>query len=271
MKIQELEKELNITRSNIRFYEKQGLINPPRKENGYREYNEDDIAKLKKIIIFRKLGISVADIKNIFDGSLSLQTAIDNNIDRLHKEIDELTGAIEVCEQIREDNSEEKDFPQEHFWNVINSRENKGEKFNEIIKDYLKDEIDNFYDYVEMFSFINLKRINEKIGLVGSIIVFILICVGFALYNCFIVSDFSLSNFVFCFFIPIIGYLVAMIVGFPLWLLARYLKRKHPKAAKVFEVVATIFGVLFIFGWLYHLASPLIGLTKFFLTEFVFH
>ena len=100
MKIQELEKELNITRSNIRFYEKEGLINPPRKENGYREYSEDDIAKLKKIIIFRKLGISVADIKSIFDGTLSLQTAIDNNIDRLNKEIEELNGLIEVCEHI---------------------------------------------------------------------------------------------------------------------------------------------------------------------------
>ena len=67
MRIQELEKELNITRSNIRFYEKEGLISPPRKENGYREYTDDDIAQLKKIIIFRKLGIAVADIKDIFD------------------------------------------------------------------------------------------------------------------------------------------------------------------------------------------------------------
>ena len=144
MRIQELEKELNITRSNIRFYEKEGLISPPQKENGYREYSEDDIAKLKKIIIFRKLGITVADIKSIFDGTLPLQTAIDNNIDRLHKEIEELNGAIEVCEQIKEDNSDEKDFPQEHFWNVINNREKQGEKFNEIFKDYLEIELDMF-------------------------------------------------------------------------------------------------------------------------------
>ena len=144
MKIQELEKELNITRSNIRFYEKEGLINPPRKENGYREYSEDDIAKLKKIIIFRKLGISVADIKSIFDGTLSLQTAIDNNIDRLHKEIEELNGAIEVCEQIKEETCEEKDFPQDHFWNEINNREKQGEKFNEIFKDYIEFEKEMF-------------------------------------------------------------------------------------------------------------------------------
>ena len=72
MKINELEKELNISRANIRFYEKEGLLNPTRKENGYREYSEKDIAVLKKIIIYRKLGISIQDIRGIFDGTVVL-------------------------------------------------------------------------------------------------------------------------------------------------------------------------------------------------------
>ena len=76
---------MNITRANIRFYEKEGLINPIRKENGYRDYSDEDIAQLKKVIIFRKLNISVSDIKNIFDGNLSLQTALENNFYNLYK------------------------------------------------------------------------------------------------------------------------------------------------------------------------------------------
>ena len=51
MKIKELENILSITRSNIRFYEKQGLFSPERKDNNYREYTERDIDLLKKIII----------------------------------------------------------------------------------------------------------------------------------------------------------------------------------------------------------------------------
>lgn len=270
MKIQELEKELNITRSNIRFYEKEGLINPPRKENGYREYSEEDIAKLKKIIIFRKLGISVADIKSIFDGTLSLQVAIDNNIDRLHKEIEELNGAIEVCEQIKEETCEEKDFPQDHFWNVINNREKQGEKFKNTINDYVKEEIDGLSDYIETFTFISLKKVKERFGLAGSVIAFILICIGFALFRCLLIHDFSSLQFAAGFSVPIISYVVGSIVGFPLWLLARYLKNNHPKAAKALEIVAKIVGVLLIIAWLYRIVSPLIGLTKFFLTEFVF-
>ena len=52
MKIHELENELNISRANIRFYEKEGLLTPARKENGYRDYSDDDIAVLKKIIVY---------------------------------------------------------------------------------------------------------------------------------------------------------------------------------------------------------------------------
>ena len=63
MNVQDVEKALGITRANIRFYEREGLLSPDRKENGYRDYTNDDIVRLKKIIIFRKLGLSVADIK----------------------------------------------------------------------------------------------------------------------------------------------------------------------------------------------------------------
>ena len=43
MNVQDVEKELNITRANIRFYEKEGLINPIRKENGYLPHYNLDI------------------------------------------------------------------------------------------------------------------------------------------------------------------------------------------------------------------------------------
>ncbi len=57
MKIKELETVLSISRSNIRFYEKQGLFSPERKDNNYREYTEQDIEALKKIIVLRKWGL----------------------------------------------------------------------------------------------------------------------------------------------------------------------------------------------------------------------
>lgn len=233
MKIQELEKELNITRSNIRFYEKEGLISPPRKENGYREYSEDDIAKLKKIIIFRKLGISVADIKNIFEGTLPLQTAIDNNIDRLHKEIKELNGAIEVCEQIKEDNSDEKDFPQDHFWNVINNRENDGEEFNNIFNDYL--EFEKFV-FFHLFGF-NFDKIKAKHGIKGIIIMPVLLCLTSGA-----VKVIWQGSFWEGFIKPFVLFAAATIIFAPIY----YFGKRNPKLVTVYLTVLVIIIGLFL-------------------------
>lgn len=57
MNIKEVEKQLSVSRSIIRFYEKEGLLKPERKENNYRDYSEQDIAALKKILVLRKLGL----------------------------------------------------------------------------------------------------------------------------------------------------------------------------------------------------------------------
>lgn len=68
MTIKELEQELEIPRATIRFYEKENLISPKRGDNSYREYSNEDVVTLKKIIILRKIGLSVSDIKNFLEG-----------------------------------------------------------------------------------------------------------------------------------------------------------------------------------------------------------
>ena len=43
MTIRELEQKSGLERANIRFYEKEKLLNPVRRENGYRDYSEEDL------------------------------------------------------------------------------------------------------------------------------------------------------------------------------------------------------------------------------------
>ena len=46
MKIKEVEALVGIKKTNIRFYEREGLLNPERsEENNYREYSEEDVRK----------------------------------------------------------------------------------------------------------------------------------------------------------------------------------------------------------------------------------
>ena len=58
MTIKEVEEQTGLARSNIRFYEKEGLIEPLRNENnGYRDYTEKNIEDIKKIAYLRTLGV----------------------------------------------------------------------------------------------------------------------------------------------------------------------------------------------------------------------
>lgn len=83
MTIKEVEQILKIPRATVRFYEKEGLINPSREGNGYRDYSDQDVDKLRKIVILRKIGMSVEDINDIFDGAKSINEVLDANIIKL--------------------------------------------------------------------------------------------------------------------------------------------------------------------------------------------
>ncbi len=135
MKINEVEAQLGITKANLRFYEKQGLLSPQRSENGYRDYSEADIARLKDIIILRKLNIPVQQIEDILDGALPLQEAMEDNISNLQKEIQRLSGSLALCRQLKEENSAALDT--QRYWQLIQEKEKQGFQFQSLARDYL--------------------------------------------------------------------------------------------------------------------------------------
>lgn len=63
MKLGEVVEQVGLSRRAIKFYEEQGLFEVKRDRNGYRNYTEQDILLLKEISAYRKLGISLSDIK----------------------------------------------------------------------------------------------------------------------------------------------------------------------------------------------------------------
>lgn len=65
MKLNEVTKHIEISKRAIKYYEEQGFLHVARDENGYRNYSEDNILQLKEIVLYRKLGISLSDIKRL--------------------------------------------------------------------------------------------------------------------------------------------------------------------------------------------------------------
>lgn len=135
MTIKEVENELGITRTTIRFYEKNGLINPSRGENSYRTYSENDVSELRRIIILRKLGISVEEISKLLKGDTKLTDVLSDNLEKLNEQLKELTGAINMCKKLKEDGISMAALNQITYWENIEQEEKKGNLFMSIAED----------------------------------------------------------------------------------------------------------------------------------------
>lgn len=62
MRIAELARRAGIAASAVRWYESQGVIpEAPRRANGYREYDEVDLARLRLVVSLRRLGLGPED------------------------------------------------------------------------------------------------------------------------------------------------------------------------------------------------------------------
>ena len=87
MLIRDLENKTGLERATIRFYEKEGLITPERRENGYRTYSKEDCDTLLKIKLLRQLGMPLDTIKSLQRGSTDFSTALDEQIMFLESQI----------------------------------------------------------------------------------------------------------------------------------------------------------------------------------------
>lgn len=106
MTIKDVEERTGLSRSNIRFYEKEKLIEPSRNEsNGYRDYSENDVENIKKIAYLRTLGISVEDIRNIISEKVTLQEMLEKQKEVLKNQITDLNKAKLMCEKMLDEES----------------------------------------------------------------------------------------------------------------------------------------------------------------------
>lgn len=63
MKINEVCKLTGLTKKAIEYYQIKKLISPIVGENGYRDFTEEDVERLKTIAILKKLDLSIDEIK----------------------------------------------------------------------------------------------------------------------------------------------------------------------------------------------------------------
>lgn len=69
MKISDAARAVGCSCRAIKLYEEKGLMpGVARADNSYREYTQEDVRRLHEICAYRKLGISIGDIRRLLDG-----------------------------------------------------------------------------------------------------------------------------------------------------------------------------------------------------------
>lgn len=100
--INQVEKLTGVSKRNIRFYEKEGLLLPKRdSENGYRVYDETDIWRIKVIKMLRMLDMPLEEIKKVLEEDRPLSEAVENQQAELERKAKELQAAIHFCEELK--------------------------------------------------------------------------------------------------------------------------------------------------------------------------
>lgn len=116
VRIGDMAKKFGVTLRTLRFYEDKGLLNPKR-EGSTRLYTRRDRARLKLILLGRKVGFSLRDVKQMIDlydptgtNAKQLRLTIDKSekqLGRLQKQrqlldeaIGELTNHMTVVRQL---------------------------------------------------------------------------------------------------------------------------------------------------------------------------
>jgi DNA-binding transcriptional MerR regulator len=86
VKVSDLAERAGVASSAIRFYETQGILPAPaRSENGYRQYDEVDLCRLRVLVALRGLGLDLPE-----SGRLAAMCAADN----CKGMADQLTGRL---------------------------------------------------------------------------------------------------------------------------------------------------------------------------------
>lgn len=184
MTIKEVEERTGLSRSNVRFYEKEGLIAPSRNEkNGYRDYSKSDIESIKKIAYLRTLGVSVEDIRNIIEEKEGLHKVIQRQSEILKTQISDLNRAKTLCERMLRSNAmsyeefqvEEYVGQLQEYWDdnkrvlrylirpVMYAKLQMGNAFGEIITEYLTNYLCFVALSVEIFSILFLYGVVKNI------------------------------------------------------------------------------------------------------------
>ncbi len=102
MNTKQVEERTGISRQNIRYYERMGLLCPAREAgNTYRDYSEEDVETLLLIKMLRLLDMPVDEILKVIREEVTLAQAVSRQQERLLQQQKRMEAAAQMCGKIQ--------------------------------------------------------------------------------------------------------------------------------------------------------------------------
>ncbi len=101
MRIKELAQQAYVSDTAVRYYESSGILPPPRRlPNGYRDYDQSDVERLKLVAGARSLDFSLDDIAEILALRDRREAPCRTVLDMLAQKADEIQQRIIELQQL---------------------------------------------------------------------------------------------------------------------------------------------------------------------------
>ena len=86
MRINEVAKLTGVSARTLQYYDEIGLLIPEKLNNGYRDYSDENLDKLQKILFYRFLKFKLNDIKELLDGDIDSLKILEQQRELILKE-----------------------------------------------------------------------------------------------------------------------------------------------------------------------------------------
>ena len=143
MRIGEMAKKAGITVRTLSYYDKEGLLSPSAEsEGGYRLYTDKDFVKLIQILMMKRLGFTLSEIKKrivAMDTTAEVIDVLTEHATNTHKEIDHLTESLNALESLKKEIVQVDSVDFKKFADILAHLQMKNERYW-LVK-YLDDDV----------------------------------------------------------------------------------------------------------------------------------
>jgi len=141
MRINEVVKITGVSARTLQYYDEIGLLIPQKLDNGYRDYSEENLEKLQKILFYRFLKFKINDIRELLEGDFDNLKILEQQRELILREKEKFEVILHNIEKtIRNYKGEQTMTIEEKFNGFKKEDLNKYE--NQAVEKYGKDTIE---------------------------------------------------------------------------------------------------------------------------------